>query len=226
MKKLFARVCPIDFTDFRKNWKQALAEPSFRRKGLFSLCLLLAVALYIPHFFLFIQARKGITLNDYLLNYITPRNLSWFIFPLMYSVIILCLINISSLPELLLRSLQAYTLMMVLRMLILYFIPLEPERMLIPLEDPFIGKFFYSGGIITKDLFFSGHVSTMFLLVLLNPVPYLRNFLLLSTFIIAAFILIQHVHYTIDVVAAPLFAWISYLLSGHSSLRVGRQNPL
>jgi hypothetical protein len=222
MKKIFASLFPLSFTEFRSNWRDAIKEPSFRLKGLLSLFALLAVALYIPHFFLFIQARPGHLLNDVFLNYITPRNVSWFIFPLMYGVIALCLINISSRPELLMRSLQAYTILMVLRMIVLYLTPLEPERMLIPLEDPFIGRFFYSGGIITKDLFFSGHVSTMFLLVLLNPVPRLRNFLLLSTILIAAFILIQHVHYTIDVVAAPLFAWVSYLFSGHVWLTVNR----
>ena len=203
-----------------------MQEPSFCIKGAISLCALIDIALYIPHFFLFIQARQGTVLNDYLLNYITPRNVSWFIFPLMYGVIALCLINISSRPELFIRSLQAYALMMALRIVVLYFIPLEPERSIIPLEDPFIGKFFYSGVIITKDLFFSGHVSTMFLLVLLNPVPYLRKFLLLSTLFIAGFILIQHVHYTVDVIAAPLFAWISYLPSGHAFLRAGGQNQI
>jgi hypothetical protein len=85
---------------------------------------------------------------------------------------------------------------------------------MVPLQDPFIGHFFYSNTVITKDLFFSGHVSTLFLIFLVNPIPQLRSFFFFSTILLAILILIQHVHYTVDVLAAPLFAWISFKTAG------------
>ena len=207
-------IFPVNGITARENWKRALRIKMFRLKGLLTIIALAGVALSIPHFFGFIQVRQGIGLNDILLNHIAPQNVSWFIFPLLYGMIGLTLINIAAFPELFLRSLQAYTILMLIRMTLLYFLPLEPDRNLIPLEDPFIGKLFYSGNLITKDLFFSGHVSTIFILVLLNPVKTLTPVLLIATALIASFILIQHVHYTIDVVAAPFFAWLSYRISG------------
>jgi uncharacterized membrane protein YccC len=161
-------------------------------------------------------------MNDFFLARITARNFSWYIFPLIYSVIAICLINASFYPELLLRGLQAYGVLMIIRIFILFVLPLEPERSLIPLEDPFIGKLFYSGKLITKDLFFSGHVSTMFLMILINPVRHLRPYLIVATVLVASFILIQHVHYTVDVMAAPVFAWLSFRISGMNLFRVNR----
>jgi hypothetical protein len=38
-------------------------------------------------------------------------------------------------------------------------------------------------------------------------------FYALVVFLVAAFILLQHAHYTIDVLMAPLFAWGAYQLS-------------
>lgn len=76
---------------------------------------------------------------------------------------------------------------------------------------------------IENDLFFSGHTAFMFLSFLLvrrssRPLSWL---FLASTFLEAACVLLMHMHYTIDVYAAPFFAYgayrIAFLLFGRNA---------
>jgi membrane-associated phospholipid phosphatase len=83
---------------------------------------------------------------------------------------------------------------------------------MILLNDPFV-QFFGSGDVLTKDLFFSGHTATLFLLFLISEKKYLKIIFLLCTILVGIAVLLQHVHYTIDVLAAPFFAYASYKLA-------------
>jgi hypothetical protein len=188
-------------------WKNAWSNSSFRRQFLLTIASLLLIAIFISDFFNYVQHRPGTAINDWLLSSFAPKNMSLYIFLLIYPVIILSAIQFSFDPPLLLKVLQAYVLLLFLRIVTLYFISLEPSSAIIPLEDPFIGYFFYGKNIITKDLFFSGHLSTMFLLFLANPARPIKYLVGLLSLLTAVFILMQHVHYTIDILAAPLFAW-------------------
>lgn len=205
---------------FKINWKKAWDNPSFRIQLITTLVFLSAIAIYIPDFFHTVQFRPGHRINDVLLNFFTPHNVSFFTFLSIYSAILLAIINIIPFPVLFLKSLQAYCLLVLMRMLSMYLLPLEPPGSIIPLEDPFIGYFFYNNVAITKDLFFSGHVSTLFLLFLSNPFRQLKYPIMILTVLTALLILLQHVHYTIDIIAAPVFSWISYKLAGRLPLSV------
>jgi membrane-associated phospholipid phosphatase len=63
---------------------------------------------------------------------------------------------------------------------------------------------------VTKDLFFSGHTSTVFLLFLCLPGKIDKKLALIVTMIVGSLLLVQHVHYTLDVLGALLFAWIAF----------------
>jgi hypothetical protein len=217
MKSIVWKMFSSYKAEFRKNWKEAWSRPDFRIMLLLTSIALLATAWFIPDFFNFIQSRPGRHVNDLLLKHIPAHDVSLFIFSLLYTLLLLTLLNLSHHPALLLKCLQAYCFLLILRICTLFLFPLEPEQSLVPLQDPFIGRFFYSNAVITKDLFFSGHVSTLFLIFLVNPLRQLNLLFLVSTFILAGLILIQHVHYTADVLAAPVFAWISYTLAGFFS---------
>jgi hypothetical protein len=213
MKALILKIFPFPEPGFNTSWKQALAHSPFRVKFLLSLGLLLLLAACIPSFFSFIQGRTGYAVYDPVLEFIRARNVSFSIFILIYTAIALTFINLISRPDKLMTCLQAFFFLMSMRIIILFCIPLEPSGTMIPLEDPLIGRFFYSGQAITRDLFFSGHVSTLFLLLLINPVVYSRWFIGIATVLVGLFLVMQHVHYTYDVLAAPIFAWISYKLA-------------
>ncbi len=56
---------------------------------------------------------------------------------------------------------------------------------------------------LTKDLFFSGHVSTTFLLLLyLWPYPRARAAMAVTHVLVVASVFLSHLHYTIDVIGA------------------------
>ena len=213
MKKAFSILFPAQFHYLKTNWKEAWHSPVFKRKIIFTVIILGLVSVFISRFFNYAQGVVGYQINDTFLNKISARNASLATFLTMYCFILLCLINLSVYPHLFLKFLQAYCLMTLLRILSIYFIPLEPEQSIIPLEDPLIGKLFYNDNIITKDLFFSGHVATMTLLSFAIPFRPLKYFFVGGTVLVTVFILMQHVHYTIDVLAAPFFAWICFRLT-------------
>jgi membrane-associated phospholipid phosphatase len=94
----------------------------------------------------------------------------------------------------------------------MYTLPLEAPLTMIALKDPFI-EFFGNGQTLTKDLFFSGHTATSFLLFLAMKNKYIKPIFLAISISMAIFVLMQHVHYTVDVIAAPFFSYGSYMIS-------------
>jgi len=74
---------------------------------------------------------------------------------------------------------------------------------------------------LTKDLFFSGHVATTFLLWLYcRPHRRLATVALVAHLATTAFVLLAHLHYAIDVVAAWAIAFSIYVVvEGWSGLR-------
>jgi hypothetical protein len=191
-------------------WSEAIWRDNYRIQFLVTITILFSIAVLTPYFFTIIQQRNAPVLNDPLLNVLTPHNLSVFTFILIYSGIITAIISFSIYPYFLLRAIQAYCLLTVMRIICIWFFPLNDPPQIIVLIDPFVNTIGYGGKIITKDLFFSGHVSTLFLLFLAAHKRALKYFFLVITVAVAICLLIQHVHYTIDVIAAPVFAWVSY----------------
>jgi len=64
-----------------------------------------------------------------------------------------------------------------------------------------------------NDLFFSGHTAVPFLAFLLFKGTYFRWFMLFASVVLASTVLLMHVHYSIDVFAAPFIAYGVYALS-------------
>jgi hypothetical protein len=69
------------------------------------------------------------------------------------------------------------------------------------------------GAYLTKDLFFSGHAATTFLLFLyLRDRPRLRRLALLAHVLVVASVLLARIHYAIDVVGAWAVTFAIYAL--------------
>ncbi|HEX3386290.1 MAG TPA: phosphatase PAP2-related protein, partial [Mucilaginibacter sp.] len=64
-----------------------------------------------------------------------------------------------------------------------------------------------------KDLFFSGHTSTMVLIYLCLQKRTDKLIALIAAFAVACLLLVQHIHYTIDVLAAPVVVYPCYRLT-------------
>ena len=96
-----------------------------------------------------------------------------------------------------------------LRMACISLISLNPPEGLIPLADPITNQF-YGEHYITHDLFFSGHTATVFLVFLCLRQKNDRVYTLCATILLGILLLVQHVHYTIDILAAPVFTYAVY----------------
>ena len=127
-----------------------------------------------------------------------------------YLIVIFGVFSIISKAKVVLITLHSYIIILILRMGTMYLFPLEPPKGIIPLHDIILESSFYSGRLNLKDLFFSGHIATVFLFYLVIENKAIKIFFLILTFIVAICLLLQHIHYTIDIVFAPLFTLISY----------------
>ncbi len=157
-----------------------------------------------PKFLLYVESRVGIIIPDPFFAF-KPIDLTYPIFSVIYTCILIALVYTINRPAVLFRGLLAYSIMLLFRMLAMYSLPLEPPPSMIELRDPFV-ELLSSGTVLTKDLFFSGHTSTMFMLVLIVQSKTLRVIFLSGTLFIALGVILQHVHYSVDVIAAPFFA--------------------
>ena len=191
------------------NWKDFIAK----KKGemVFTIVLLAIVLFILPKFLAFIEQRDGVVLPDPVLKLFNPVNLTWLTFGLIYLSLISALIYFSTKPELLFIALQSYTLLVIFRMIVMYVTPFNAPADSILLDDPFV-QIFGGGEILTKDLFFSGHTATLFLLYLITDKKYLKFTYLIFTILVGVAVLLQHVHYTVDVITAPVFAYTSFCL--------------
>lgn len=198
------------------NWSDFLKNKKLLVRFSISVIGVVIILFFMTHFLNFIEQRQGVILNDPILKMLPPINLTWLIFTVIYLSLILTISLIIKNPMSLLFAIRAYGIMIVLRIIAMYLLPLNPPTGMILLNDPFI-QFFGSGNILTKDLFFSGHTATLFLFYLLIDKKIYKNILLGLTIIIAYLVLAQHVHYSIDVFAAPFFSYSAYKIAGYLS---------
>lgn len=181
---------------------------------------LIALLIGYAKFLVVNELREGVQLRDPLLALIAPVELTWVTYALINIALLTGLVMLIRRPRLLLVGLTAYTVMIVIRIIMMLVTPLAPPEGLIPLADPTV-EFFGTGSTVNKDLFFSGHTSTIVLLALLAPSRGLRWLFITCAVAVAVCVLLQHVHYTIDVLVAP-FAALGSLVIARWVLRIPR----
>ncbi len=174
-----------------------------------SILFLIIVLFALSRFLKFIELRKGVILDDPILKFLHPADFSTLIFLIIYVSVFVSLFYLIKRPDLLLIGIQSYALLLILRIIAMYLIPLNPPGNTIPLVDPLVVAF-GTGEILTKDLFFSGHTALLFLLFLIIDNKNIKISFITLTFILAFLLLKQHVHYSIDVFCAPVFSYASY----------------
>lgn len=198
-------------------WKHAYKSERFFSKFLGTLVLLISMMILFSVFTDFIEQRAGIRFQDPILEMFAARDLTWAIFTCIYGAIIAGVWILLYDPNRLRILFLAYTLMVFFRLIMMSLLPLDPPAGMILLQDPFV-SFFVEGKTLTRDLFFSGHTATMFLLFLTTPARSKKLFLFISI-IVAAGVLLQKVHYTIDVLVAPFISFASYFIAVKISLK-------
>lgn len=191
-------------------WRNCIRKPGFRIEILLtgllialSICLSMAVMHYI-------HDRPGVVLEDPVQRLVGPINLRWPVFLVLWCSLLSGMFSLGRKPERLLLWLQAAAFVTLLRAIALYLVPLAAPPTIIPLADPVATLRTDTGDIITNDLFFSGHTAIMFLLFLGTDSKWLRRFFLAGCVFIGVSVVVQHVHYCGDVLAAPFFAYGSW----------------
>ncbi|HQV74503.1 MAG: hypothetical protein KBA60_03580 [Flavobacteriales bacterium] len=174
--------------------------------GLFLLFLL-------PAFFGFIDTLEGFAPYEPLLSMVPAMDVSIPLFIVLYASILTMLVLTIRVPLLALRTLQAALVLALFRMAMMALVPLIPPPGLIALQDPCVQVLYPTSFPFEKDLFFSGHTANLFLFVLAAPTRGSRLFMMVATFLVAIAVLVQHVHWTVDVVAAPFFAVLAWWCS-------------
>jgi hypothetical protein len=193
----------------RQEWGTAWQSPRFRRRIVTAVIVAVGIASFFPVFFQTIEKRQGIILNDWILNKLPAQDVSFPLMAIVWSMTALLLFRCIQSPDMLMTFLWSYILVSLLRLVTISLVPLDPPANLIGLVDP-LSNAFYGSKFVTKDLFFSGHTSTVFLMALClhNRIEKLLGFLAAAS--VGFLLLVQHVHYSVDVFTAPVFTWIIY----------------
>ncbi|MCL6099725.1 MAG: sphingomyelin synthase family protein [Bacteroidetes bacterium] len=198
--------------ELKKTWREHLLDKNFRVRAGLTFFFLAVVLFSLAKFLPYNETRPGFSMDDPFLDLFSPIKVTWLTFGLIYLGLIVAVTSLSFYPEKFLLAFQSYTVIALFRLATIYFLPLNAPAATIPLRDPVV-EFFGGGSTLLRDLFFSGHTSMMFLFFLVSPNKTLKRIYLIATFLVAACVLVQHVHYTIDVIAAPVFAYTGYRIA-------------
>lgn len=204
----------MDALPLDASWRQAWAERGFRWRLAITAPALLGTLAVLAAFVKRVEARPGVVLPDPILARLPARDATWIAFALIYAAILSALWRLARRPRRLAQALQAYAIMAWARMAVMWVTPLDPPPGMIRLEDPLVQVVGGASEALTRDLFFSGHTSTLFLIFLAVPGGRARPFFLACTVAVGAAVLVQHVHYAVDVLAAPFFAYGAWRLAG------------
>ncbi len=190
-------------------WEPFLNSAQFKVR-FFASVIVLALSLFVYRRFLdFAEGRSGIVIPDPILKLFGPLNLTWLIFILIYICLVIGILVLFKHPERMLLAFQTYIAVVIVRIIAMYLVPFDAPEKIIVLKDPFV-ETFGSGESLTKDLFFSGHTATLFMLFLVVESKRMKYVFLGSAVVVGISIIIQHVHYVIDVFAAPFFTYVCF----------------
>ena len=176
-----------------------------------TIVFLVVVLLQFARFVTFIEQRPGVVLADPLLARFAPRDVTWLVFGALYGALVITIGLLVKNPPRLLAGCQAYAVMVLLRFVMMWAAPFDPPPTAIPLADPFVSLFGPSQAL-TRDLFFSGHTATSTLVALAAPKRWANVVLGCLAAAIASGVILQHVHYTIDVLVAVPVAFSAWRL--------------
>ncbi len=193
-------------------WKQALKTTRIRWVIAFCVSTILIIVFYMPVFYQeIISPKKGYFFADPFLNFFVPVNWSLTVFVILYLAVIHTVLTSLRKPSVALLGLTTYCAVNLLRIVTMYVVTLEPPSGMILLADP-ISSIAYPDRGFAKDLFFSGHVSTMMVLVLIEKNRLAKILKIIGTVIMGFLLAWQHVHYTIDLLAAPVITYGIFLV--------------
>lgn len=200
------------------SWRTAWKKPRFRRMAIGGLLLVCGLLAIWPAYLARIEARDGVQLTDYVLDALPIYDASLAVFISLWSAALLLIYRVQRSPAIYLRFIWGYALLFITRIISIGLTPLDPPDGLIELRDP-LSNYFYGSTFITKDLFFSGHTASICLMAFCLTLPRDRWLVFFGTAVVGVGVLLLRIHYTADVVAAPVAAYGVYWLADRFTRR-------
>ena len=198
--------------ELKRNWNSFFLS---KKNIYFFITILVLLALVLglfTRFLQYVELRNGFAFDDPILIQFNPIDLTWIIFIMIYGGLVLALISLVKSPQVLTLALLTYLLMVIFRIAAMYTLPLNPPESMLALKDPFV-EFFGGGKTLTKDLFFSGHTATSLIFFLTAKNKIIKKIFLFLTVVMGASVLLMHVHYSVDVLIAPLVSFTAFIIS-------------
>lgn len=193
-------------------WTELIRSARGRWATAFCVLIVFLMIGYMPTYYQeVILPKPGVLLSDPVLNLFTPVDWSTTVFVILAIAIAQTFIAYAGSPTIFLTALLTFCAVNVVRMITMYVFTLEPPADMILLIDPISANLVYPNQAFAKDLFFSGHVSTMMVLLLVERRKFWVILKLVGTVLMAIFLAWQHVHYTIDLLVAPLATYLVFL---------------
>lgn len=203
------------------HWKNYLTNVKFR---IYFIAALLYFSIFpwkADDFFQWIQKREGAVFTDWVLNVLPSQNHSYWIFGIIYCSVIYLIFQLLKDPARFTWFAWAFNIETTFRFICIYLIPLNPPANLVELHDPLAEIFIYGENLaITKDLFFSGHTATMLFVCYFLVKPFEKVVAYLLTAILIALLLLQHIHYSIDILGAFFFTLLSIQIAKKLPLKL------
>jgi hypothetical protein len=198
---------------FLESWRAYFRVPGNKSFFVFS---------FIANVLLMIACAKVLAYNashpghfippDPLMRWLQPVDFSVPIFVLEYLSIIFLIFYMSDKPGYFIKCLWSVCVLLWLRTFMILVTRFSPSPDMIVLKDPFTQFFFGENVQVTNDLFFSGHVGLLAFFYLIVDNKYLKAFLLFTMVAVGFMLIWQQVHYTLDVLFAPLFSKLIFEL--------------
>jgi len=203
------------FSDWYKkvvaNWHEALQDARFRRYFPINFVACFIVYNSAMYWVSLHSTRPGMMIRDPFYPLLPRYDFSRIIFIFTYTATLLIIYDMVRYPYLLQRALVSFAAVFFIRAICIHMVPLSPSPDIIPLQDP-VTDWLGGEGHILNDLFFSGHVADLTTFYLLCRSVAIRRYIFGCLCIIALLLVSQRVHYTVDVVLAPLFSYLCYWL--------------
>lgn len=192
-------------------WEDDLSDRSFRLKLLIVPGLFVVYSSITQHIGNYVEMRQGVRLEDPLLNIFPSFDFSTAVFLLLYLSLFSIILTHLNKPRVVLRVIEMHFAVAIVRQICILMVALEPPAGIIVLRDLFLENTVYPHNTpLTKDLFFSGHVASIWIYFLCAQKKYLKVYLGMATVMMSFMILSMRVHYTYDVYGAVLFTTVIY----------------
>ncbi|MBI2794867.1 MAG: hypothetical protein HYX66_09500 [Ignavibacteria bacterium] len=202
----------MKWADLLKDWKATAV-------ALITVVAFLVSLFSYTTFLTWVELRPGVSFTDPVHSVVGPVDLTWPIFIVLYTALVVAIFSMLRYPEVLFGTLRAYTILVAFRIICMAMLPLDPPQTMIPLIDPVVQLATGNGNLpLTRDLFFSGHTSILLLVAISAPTRLGKIFFYSLSLFIGIAVILQHVHYTVDVVVAPMAAWLASNLAGTPQL--------